>query len=143
MGVFEAEVDFIKIIQDKCYNIHQDLRSVSEKLNEGLSRYPDCKKLNKFLKRFEEDFSKKDLARKDENEDTTGIDKDENDLPYFDSQIEIDSLASVSNRKSDFEILFRKESENFDFQSMKNQECNDANVESVTIFEVSDSSQET
>ncbi|GJU58436.1 hypothetical protein Tco_1236202 [Tanacetum coccineum] len=112
MGVCEAEVDFIKIIQDKCYNIHQDLRSVSEKLNEGLSLYPDCKKLNKFLKRFEEDFSKKDLARKDENDDTTGIDKDKNDLPYSDK------------------------SGNFDFQSMKNEERNDADVESVTNFEV-------
>nr|GEX71888.1 hypothetical protein [Tanacetum cinerariifolium] len=32
---------------------------------------PDCKKLNKLIKKFEEDFNKKDLLRKDENDDTT------------------------------------------------------------------------
>ncbi|GJS50949.1 hypothetical protein Tco_0624311 [Tanacetum coccineum] len=58
------------------------------------------------------DFSKKDLARKDENDDTTGIDKDKNDLPYSDK------------------------SGKFDFQSMKNKERNDADVESLTNFEV-------
>ncbi|GKE79927.1 hypothetical protein Tco_1549927 [Tanacetum coccineum] len=82
------------MIQDKCYNIHEDLRSVREKLNEGLSRFPDCKKLNKFLKKFEEVFSKKDLARKDENDDTTGIDKDKIDFLHSDSQMESDSPAT-------------------------------------------------
>ncbi|GKA79036.1 hypothetical protein Tco_0785573 [Tanacetum coccineum] len=61
--------------------------------------FPDCKSLIEFLKRFEEDLSKKDLARKDENDDTT-------------------------------------ESGKFDFQSMKNKERNDADVESLTNFEV-------
>nr|GEY06260.1 hypothetical protein [Tanacetum cinerariifolium] len=56
---------------DKCYNVHQDLRSVRETLNEGLLRFPDCKKLNKLVKKFEEDFNKKDLVRNNENDDTT------------------------------------------------------------------------
>nr|GFD13649.1 hypothetical protein [Tanacetum cinerariifolium] len=29
------------MIKEKCYNIHQDLLSVREKLDEGLSRFPD------------------------------------------------------------------------------------------------------
>nr|GEZ09159.1 hypothetical protein [Tanacetum cinerariifolium] len=59
------------MIQDKCYNVHQDLRSLRKTLNEGLSRFPDCKKLNKLVKKFEEDLKKTDLARNDENDDTT------------------------------------------------------------------------
>nr|GFA40473.1 hypothetical protein [Tanacetum cinerariifolium] len=42
------------MIKEKCYNIHQDLISVREKLDEGLSRFPDCKKLNMFREKFEE-----------------------------------------------------------------------------------------
>nr|GFC11120.1 hypothetical protein [Tanacetum cinerariifolium] len=81
-------------IQDKCYNVHQDLRSLRETLNEGLSRFPDCKKLNKLVKKFEEDFKKTDLARNDENDDTTGTTKDKNDLQHFVSKMESDSPAS-------------------------------------------------
>nr|GEW87977.1 ulp1 protease family, C-terminal catalytic domain-containing protein [Tanacetum cinerariifolium] len=46
--------DYIKMIKEKCYNIHQDLISVREKLDEGLLRFPDCKKLNMFREKFEE-----------------------------------------------------------------------------------------
>ncbi|GJR08214.1 hypothetical protein Tco_0790866 [Tanacetum coccineum] len=67
--------------------------------------------LNQFLKKFEEDFSKKD-----ENDDTTSIDKDKNDLPYSDSQRESD-LPALDN--------------------------NDIVKESVTNFEVDDSSHAT
>nr|GFA77346.1 hypothetical protein [Tanacetum cinerariifolium] len=90
------------MIQDKCYNVHQDLRSVREILNEGLSRFPDCKKLNKLVKKFEEDFKKKDLVRNDENDDATATTNDKNDLLQFDSKIESDSPASSDddNQKS-------------------------------------------
>nr|GEX62420.1 hypothetical protein [Tanacetum cinerariifolium] len=56
-------LDYIKMIKEKCYSIHQDLISVREKLDEGLSRFPDCKKLNMFREKFEET--------------TTGIDNDD------------------------------------------------------------------
>nr|GEZ94141.1 hypothetical protein [Tanacetum cinerariifolium] len=81
------------MIQDKCYNVHQDLRSVREPLNEGISRFPDYKKLNKLVKKFEEDFNKNDLVRNDENDDTTGTTKDKNDL-HSDNKMESDSPAS-------------------------------------------------
>nr|GFB39255.1 hypothetical protein [Tanacetum cinerariifolium] len=81
------------MIQDKCYNVHQDLRSVRETLNEGILRFPDCNKLNKLVKKFEEDFNKKDLARNDENDDTIGTTKDKNDM-HSDSKMESDSPAS-------------------------------------------------
>nr|GEY01624.1 ulp1 protease family, C-terminal catalytic domain-containing protein [Tanacetum cinerariifolium] len=87
-------IDFIKMIQNKCYNVHQDLRSIRETLNEGLSRFPDCKKLNKLVKKFEEDFKKKDLVRNDENDDTTATTNDKNDLLQFDSKMESDSPVS-------------------------------------------------
>nr|GFB42285.1 hypothetical protein [Tanacetum cinerariifolium]GFB42345.1 hypothetical protein [Tanacetum cinerariifolium] len=86
----------------KCYNVHQDLRSVRETLNEGLSRFPNCKKLNKLVKKFKEDFNKKDLVRNDENDDTTGTTKDKNDLLHYDSIMESDSPAfDDDNQKSD------------------------------------------
>nr|GFC16459.1 hypothetical protein [Tanacetum cinerariifolium] len=53
------------MIKEKCYNIHQDLLSVREKLDEVLSRFPDCKKLNMFRKKFEETTTSID------NDDTT------------------------------------------------------------------------
>nr|GEX30343.1 RNA-directed DNA polymerase, eukaryota, reverse transcriptase zinc-binding domain protein [Tanacetum cinerariifolium] len=53
----------LKMIKEKCYNIHQDLISVKEKLDKGLLRFPDCKKLNKFHEKFKEN--------------TTGIDNDD------------------------------------------------------------------
>nr|GEW82575.1 hypothetical protein [Tanacetum cinerariifolium] len=63
------------MIQDKCYNVHQDLRY---------------------------DFNTKDLVRNDENDDTTGTTKDKNDLLHSDSKMESDSLASNDdNQKSD------------------------------------------
>ncbi|GJV23011.1 hypothetical protein Tco_1375706 [Tanacetum coccineum] len=86
------------MIQDKCYNIHQDLRSVRENLNEGLSRFPDCKKLNKFRKKFEEDFSKNDLARKD--------DKDKNDLLHSDNQInQMEEKQKNGNEESSSQMV--------------------------------------
>nr|GEW65776.1 hypothetical protein [Tanacetum cinerariifolium] len=89
------------MIQDKCYNVHQDLRSLRETLSEGLSRFPDCKKLNKLVKKFEEDFNKKDLVRNDKNDDTTGTTKDKNDLLHSDSKMESDSPTSDDdNQKS-------------------------------------------
>nr|GFC45687.1 hypothetical protein [Tanacetum cinerariifolium] len=83
------------MIQDKCYNVHQDLRSIRETLNEGLSRFLDCKKLNKLVKKFEEDFKKKDLVRNDENDDTTATTNHKNDLLQFDSKMKSDSPESL------------------------------------------------
>nr|GFB58860.1 hypothetical protein [Tanacetum cinerariifolium] len=103
--------------KEKCYNIHQDLLSVREKLEEGLSRFPDCKKLNMFREKFEETTTGID------NDDTTGIEK-ESDSP--DCQMESDSLASDDdNQKSDFQVLFHKESGNSDLQRMNNKERNE------------------
>nr|GEX52563.1 hypothetical protein [Tanacetum cinerariifolium] len=136
---------------EKCYNTHQDLIYVREKLDEGLSRFPDCKKLNKFREKFEENTTGID------NDDTTGIDK-ESDSP--DCQMKSNSHASDDdNKKSDFQVLFHKESGNSDLQSMKNKERNDADLdstfvntsldnndnvkESVTNFEVGDTSHAT
>nr|GFA45731.1 hypothetical protein [Tanacetum cinerariifolium] len=92
--------DFIKMIQEKCYNVHQDLRSVKETINEGLSRFPDCKKLNKLVKKFGEDLKKKDLVRNDENDDTTATTNDKNNLLHFDSKMESDSHASDDNNQN-------------------------------------------
>nr|GFA25751.1 hypothetical protein [Tanacetum cinerariifolium] len=58
--------DFVEMILAKFKNIHYDLRSLSEELYEGLSRFPDCVKLNK---KFQEDFCNKDLARNEDAED--------------------------------------------------------------------------
>nr|GFC60483.1 hypothetical protein [Tanacetum cinerariifolium] len=58
-----------------------------------------------------------------DNDDTIGIDKG-SDSP--DCQMESDSPASDDdNQKSDFQVLFHKESGNSDLQSMKNKECNE------------------
>nr|GEX03082.1 hypothetical protein [Tanacetum cinerariifolium] len=58
-----------------------------------------------------------------DNDDTTGIDK-ESDSPDF--QMESDSPASNDdNQKSDFQVLFHKESGNSDLQRMKNKERNE------------------
>nr|GEY45169.1 hypothetical protein [Tanacetum cinerariifolium] len=92
-----------------------------------------------------------------DNDDTTGIDK-ESDSP--DCQMESDSPASDDdNQKSDFQVLFHKESGNSYLQSMKNKERNDVDLDStfvntsldnhdnvkksVTNFEVGDTSHET
>nr|GFC28580.1 hypothetical protein [Tanacetum cinerariifolium] len=105
------------MFKEKCYNIHQDLLSVREKLDEGLLRFLDCKKLNMFREKFEETTTGID------NDDTTGIEK-ESDSP--DCQIESDSPTSDDdNQKSDFQVLFHKESGNSDLQRMKNKECNE------------------
>nr|GFC44797.1 hypothetical protein [Tanacetum cinerariifolium] len=89
--------DYIKMIKEKCYNIHQDLISVREKLDEGLSQFPDCKKLNMFREKYEE------TATGIDNDDATGIDK-ESDSP--DCQMESDSPASGDdNQKSDFHSI--------------------------------------
>nr|GEV00991.1 hypothetical protein [Tanacetum cinerariifolium] len=109
--------DYIKMIKEKYYNIHQDLISVREKLDEGLSRFPDSKKLNMFREKFEETTTGID------NDDTTGIDK-ESYSP--DCQMESDSPASDDdNQKSNFQVLFHKESGNFDLQRMKNKDRNE------------------
>nr|GFC78620.1 hypothetical protein [Tanacetum cinerariifolium] len=79
---------------------HQDLRSVKETINEGLSRFPDYKKLNKVVKKFGEDLKKKDLVRNDENDDTTATTNDKNDLLHFDSKMESDSHASDDNNQN-------------------------------------------
>nr|GFA46383.1 hypothetical protein [Tanacetum cinerariifolium] len=57
------------MILAKFKNIHRDLRSLSEKLYEGLLRFSDCVKLNEFNKKFQEDFCNKDLARNEDAED--------------------------------------------------------------------------
>nr|GEZ08588.1 hypothetical protein [Tanacetum cinerariifolium] len=88
------------MIQEKCYNVHQDLRSVKETLNEGLSRFPDCKKLNKLVKKFKEDFKKKDLVRNDENDDTTAGPYAISSLLHFDSKMESDSHASDDDNQN-------------------------------------------
>nr|GFB78445.1 hypothetical protein [Tanacetum cinerariifolium] len=107
----------IKMIKEKCYNIHQDLISVREKLNEGLSRFPDSKKLNMFHKKFKETTTSID------NDDTAGIDK-ESYSP--DCQMECDSPTSDDdNQKSKFPVLFHKESGNSDLQRMKNKDRNE------------------
>nr|GEZ58699.1 ulp1 protease family, C-terminal catalytic domain-containing protein [Tanacetum cinerariifolium] len=109
--------DYIKMIKEKCYNIHQDLISVREKLDEGLSRFPDSKKLNMFCEKFEETTTGID------NDDTTGMDK-ESYSP--DCQMESDSPASDDdNQKSNFQVLFHKESGNSDLQRMKNKDRNE------------------
>nr|GEW13205.1 hypothetical protein [Tanacetum cinerariifolium] len=61
--------DFVEMILAKFKNIHHDLRSLSEELYEGLLRFPDCVKLNKLNKKFQEDLCNKDLARKEDAED--------------------------------------------------------------------------
>nr|GEW65774.1 hypothetical protein [Tanacetum cinerariifolium] len=61
--------DFVEMILAKFKNIHHDLRSLSEELYEGLSRFPDCVKLNELNKKFQEDFRNKDLARNEDDED--------------------------------------------------------------------------
>nr|GFA30524.1 hypothetical protein [Tanacetum cinerariifolium] len=105
------------MIKEKCYNIHQDLISVREKLDEGLLRFPDCKKLNMFREKFEKTTTGID------NDDTTGIDK-KSDSP--DCQMESDSPTSDDdNQKSDFQVLFHKESGNSDLQRTKNKERNE------------------
>ncbi|GKF02227.1 hypothetical protein Tco_0029150, partial [Tanacetum coccineum] len=71
--------DFVEMILAKCKNIHQDLRFLSEELYEGVSRFPNCVKLNELIKKFEEDFRKKVLEQNDDDDDTTGIPKE---LPY-------------------------------------------------------------
>nr|GEX46683.1 hypothetical protein [Tanacetum cinerariifolium] len=111
-------LDYIKMIKEKCYNIHQDLIFIREELDEGLSRFPDSKKLNMFHEKFEETTTGID------NDDTTGIDK-ENYSP--DCQIESDSPASSNddNQKSNFQVLFHKESGNSDLQRMKNKDRNE------------------
>nr|GEW37651.1 ulp1 protease family, C-terminal catalytic domain-containing protein [Tanacetum cinerariifolium] len=55
--------DFVEMILAKFKNIHHDLRSLSEELYEGLSRFPDCVKLNELNKKFQEDLCNKVLAR--------------------------------------------------------------------------------
>nr|GFC22164.1 hypothetical protein [Tanacetum cinerariifolium] len=57
-------------------------------------------KLNKLVKKFEEDFNKKDLVRNDENDDTPGTTKDKNDLLHSDNKMESDS-SDDDNQKSD------------------------------------------
>nr|GEZ16279.1 hypothetical protein [Tanacetum cinerariifolium] len=109
--------DYIKMIKEKCYNIHQDLISVREKLDEGLSIFPDSKKLNMFREKFEETTTGID------NDDTTGIDK-ESYSPGC--QMESDSPASDDdNQKSNFQVLFHEESGNSDLQRMKNKDRNE------------------
>nr|GEW38947.1 hypothetical protein [Tanacetum cinerariifolium] len=110
-------INYIKMIKEKCYNIHQDLISVREKLDEGLSRFPDCKKHNMFRKKFKKTTTGID------NDNITGIYKESESL---DCQMESDSPASDDdNQKSDFQVLFHKESGNSDLQSMKNKERNE------------------
>nr|GEV66321.1 ulp1 protease family, C-terminal catalytic domain-containing protein [Tanacetum cinerariifolium] len=116
-GPLTFMIDYIKMIKEKSYNIHQDLISVRENLDEGLSRFPDCKKLNMFCKKFKETTTGID------NDDTTGIEK-ESDSP--DCQMESDSPASDDdNQKSDFQVLFHKRSGNSYLQRMKNKERNE------------------
>nr|GEW04887.1 hypothetical protein [Tanacetum cinerariifolium] len=61
--------DFVEMILAKFKNIHYNLRSLSEELYEGLSRFPNCVKLNELNKKFQEDFCNKDLARNEDVED--------------------------------------------------------------------------
>nr|GEU96295.1 hypothetical protein [Tanacetum cinerariifolium] len=100
-GPLTFMIDFIKMIQDECYNVHQDFRSVRETLNEG---FHDFLIVIKLIKKFEEDFNKKDLVRNDENDDTTSTTKDKNDLLHSDSKMKSDSPASDdNNQKSDYD----------------------------------------
>nr|GEW82574.1 hypothetical protein [Tanacetum cinerariifolium] len=72
------------MIKEKCYNIHQHLISIREKLDEGLSRFPDYKKLNMFREKFEET--------------TTGIDNDDTtEIGNFD-------LQSMKNKERDEDV---------------------------------------
>nr|GEU65248.1 RNA-directed DNA polymerase, eukaryota [Tanacetum cinerariifolium] len=61
--------DFIEMILAKFKNIHYDLRSLSEELYKGLSRFPDCVKVNELNKKCQEDLCNKDLARNEDAED--------------------------------------------------------------------------
>ncbi|GJS10482.1 putative ribonuclease H-like domain-containing protein [Tanacetum coccineum] len=83
------------MIEDKFYNIRQDVMYVREILNEGLTQYPDSKKLNLVRKRFEEYDA--------DNDDTTGVEKDKNELPNCDSQIEEDGTENVDTTGKDNE----------------------------------------
>nr|GFA00044.1 ulp1 protease family, C-terminal catalytic domain-containing protein [Tanacetum cinerariifolium] len=56
--------------------------------------------LNKLVKKFEEDFKKKDLVRNDENDDTTATTNDKNDLLHFDSKMESDSHVSDDDNQN-------------------------------------------
>ncbi|GJR34280.1 ulp1 protease family, C-terminal catalytic domain-containing protein [Tanacetum coccineum] len=131
------------MIEDKFYNIRQDVMYVREILNEGLTQYPDSKKLNLVRKRFEEYDA--------DNDDTTGVEKDKNELPNCDSQIEEDGTENVDttgkdnesdspassdgdNQKNDFRVLFHKKCGNF----VKNKECDDAEGDAVRLTEVED-----
>ncbi|GJT52751.1 ulp1 protease family, C-terminal catalytic domain-containing protein [Tanacetum coccineum] len=135
--------DFVKMIEDKLYNIRQDVMYVREILNEGLTQYPDSKKLNLVRKRFEEYDA--------DNDDTTGVKKDKNELPNCDSQIEEDGTENVDttgkdnesdspassdgdNQKNDFRVMFHKKCGNF----FKNKECDDAEGDAVRLTEVED-----
>nr|GFA25039.1 hypothetical protein [Tanacetum cinerariifolium] len=112
--------DFIKMIQDKCYNFHQDLRSVRETLNEGLSRFSDCKKLNKFVKKFEEDFNKKDLI--DDDDGKQDVVMDEIDEQNKDDVCKEDQDAE----ETPFEFAVRKDEEtvhNVDTSKNVNEKC--------------------
>nr|GEU61229.1 ulp1 protease family, C-terminal catalytic domain-containing protein [Tanacetum cinerariifolium] len=83
MGLCETSgvcnVNILKKIRDDGW-----VEKIDEKLDEGLSRFPDCKKLNKSHEKFEENTTGID------NDDTTGIDK-ESDSP--DCQMESNSPA--------------------------------------------------
>ncbi|GKE23810.1 hypothetical protein Tco_1435322 [Tanacetum coccineum] len=131
------------MIEDKLYNIRQDVMYVREILNEGLTQYPDSKKLNLVRKRFEEYDA--------DNDDTTGVEKDKNELPNCDSQIEEDGTENVDttgkdnesdspassdgdNQKNDFRVMFHKKCGNF----FKNKECDDAEGDAVRLTEVED-----
>ena len=78
------------MIVARCNNIHQDLESLSEELY-GLSRFHDCEKLNEVIKKFKEDFCKKNLERNDEDDNTNGI---TNELHYSDDKMENRSVAN-------------------------------------------------
>nr|GEX47110.1 ulp1 protease family, C-terminal catalytic domain-containing protein [Tanacetum cinerariifolium] len=54
----------------------------------------------KLVKKFEEDFKKKDLVKNDENDDTTATTNDKNDLLHFDSKMESDSPASDDDNQN-------------------------------------------
>nr|GEY64601.1 ulp1 protease family, C-terminal catalytic domain-containing protein [Tanacetum cinerariifolium] len=68
-GSLTFMIDFVEMILAKFKNIHYDLRSLSEELYEGLSRFPDCVKLNELNKNFQEELCDKDLARNEDAED--------------------------------------------------------------------------
>nr|GEX05650.1 RNA-directed DNA polymerase, eukaryota [Tanacetum cinerariifolium] len=121
--------DYIKMIKEKCYNIHQDLISVREKLDEGLLRFPDCKKLNMFCEKFKETTTGID------NDDTTGIDKESGSPDY---QMGSDSPAMKNKERNEDVHHILNEDDKVDNSCPTSGVCSVIEGDEVKLSEVED-----